>query len=136
LPKVYASDPYGHTFIGTITVALFLLQPIIGVYHHRQYAEKMKLDAEDSVEEPTLFRSIHRWFGRFLIVFAMINGGLGLKFAGNTEGGLEAYGAIAGIVGVTYIITLVIWYSVRGRPRPEIQSEHDVEVTVATVKHQ
>lgn len=97
----------------------------------------MKLDGEDSVEEPTLlFRSIHRWFGRFLIVLAMINGGLGLKFAANTEGGLEVYGTIAGIVGVTYIITLVIWYSVRGRLKPEIQREHDVEVIAATVKHQ
>jgi len=35
----------------------------------------------------------------------MINGGLGLKLAGNTKGGEIAYGVVAGVVAVIYAAT-------------------------------
>jgi hypothetical protein len=83
---------------------------MIGAYHHRQYKARSKEDLTIPSQSKLPLRSIHRWFGRFLIVLAMINGGLGVAFGDNTPGGEKVYGVIAGIVGVTYIVTLVFWY--------------------------
>jgi hypothetical protein len=66
------------------------------------------------------FRNIHRWFGRFLLAFAIINGGLGLEFAANTPGGEKTYGVVAGIVGLTYLITLIVWYVGKGKEEKEL----------------
>lgn len=58
---------------------------------------------------------MHRWLGRFVMTLAIVNGGLGLRLAANTKTGMEVYGAVAGVVGVVYIITLVVWYAHQGR---------------------
>jgi hypothetical protein len=86
---------------------------MIGVYHHRQYQAVTKEDSNAPAQSPTLFKNIHRWFGRFLIVLAVVNGGLGLQLANDTLGGLKVYGAVAGIIGVIYVVTLVVWYRVQ-----------------------
>lgn len=37
------------------------------------------------------------------MILAVINGGLGLRLADNTDGGKIAYGVVAGVMGVAYI---------------------------------
>ena len=44
----------------------------------------------------------HIWYGRSLIVLAVINGGLGLQLANNTTGGKILYIVVAGVIGVAY----------------------------------
>jgi hypothetical protein len=48
------------------------------------------------------------WYGRILIILGVINGGLGLKLAGNSKKGEIAYGVVAGVMLVIYIATAVL----------------------------
>jgi len=83
-----------HTTFGTVIVALFVVQPFFGIWHHMQYN---KTGGRNPVSHA------HIWFGRILMILAVINGGLGLKLAANTTKGEIAYGVLAGVVGVAYI---------------------------------
>jgi len=104
--EVY-NDPKGHVILGTIIVILFLIQPLLGTWHHqRSKVNKTK----------PLLRYGHIWFGRFLIILGMIEGGLGLWLAANTPGGEKVYGALAGIIGVTYF-ALVIFCLIKDRKK-------------------
>lgn len=42
------------------------------------------------------------------MLFAVVNGGLGLRLAANSRKGTVAYAVIAGIVGVMYVATTVL----------------------------
>lgn len=75
-----------------------LVQPFIGVIHHLRFKKK---------REPGLWTVWHIWYGRVLILLGIINGGLGLKLAGNTTGGKIAYGVVGGISGVGILILAV-----------------------------
>ncbi len=41
------------------------------------------------------------------MLLAVVNGGLGLKLANNTKNGEIAYGVVAGVIGLIYIIFAV-----------------------------
>jgi len=88
-----------HTIFGTVILALFLIQPFLGLAHHHFYK---RTAARTSVSH------IHIWFGRIIIILAVINGGLGLKLAANTHGGEIAYGVVAGVIAVAYAATVVL----------------------------
>lgn len=47
--------------------------------------------------------------------FAVINGGLGLKLAANSKSGSIAYGVVAGIMGVGYILAIALKRKAKGR---------------------
>ncbi|KAH8591585.1 hypothetical protein B0O99DRAFT_266947 [Bisporella sp. PMI_857] len=87
-----------HTIFGTVILALFLIQPVLGVLHHNYYK---------SHQSRGVISHIHIWFGRMVIALAIINGGLGLKLAANTDGGKIAYGVVAGVVALVYIV--LVW---------------------------
>lgn len=55
-------------------------------------------------------RLAHIWFGRLLIILGMVNGGTGLYLVANSPGGEKAYGSLAGIIGVIYILLVLLWY--------------------------
>lgn len=55
---------------------------------------------------------LHIWYGRILILLGIVNGGLGLRLADNSDGGEVAYGVIGGISGVA-VLGMVCW--VEGR---------------------
>ncbi|KAH7131462.1 integral membrane protein [Dactylonectria estremocensis] len=87
-----------HTIVGTITVVLMILQPIIGLIHHRQYRKK---------HTQTWWTHVHVWYGRVLIFLGIITGGLGLQLATNTTGGKILYGTIGGLVSLAYVAGIV-----------------------------
>ena len=76
------------------------------------------------------------------MALAVINGGLGLKLAANTRGGEIAYGVVAGVVALIYVIVVVLrrkgnaegqgvgFNGLAGRERKEggIPSENSVEM--------
>lgn len=84
---------------GTVIVSLMLVEPFIGIIHHLRFLK---------TREPGLWTVWHIWYGRVLILLGIINGGLGLKLAGNTTGGKIAYGVVGGISGVG-ILLLAFW---------------------------
>ncbi|CZR67636.1 related to WSC4 Cell wall integrity and stress response component 4 [Phialocephala subalpina] len=87
-----------HTIFGVVIVALFLIQPLFGIIHHIQYKRNF---ARAGVSH------LHIWYGRILMILAVVNGGLGLKLANNSKNGEIAYGVIAGIIGLIYILVTV-----------------------------
>lgn len=88
-----------HTRLGIVVVVLLLLQPFIGLIHHRRYLSKQKAGK---------WTYLHVWYGRILILLGMINGGLGLQLADNSMGGTIAYGVVAGTVGLFYCGGMVV----------------------------
>ncbi|KAF3929699.1 hypothetical protein AA313_de0205729 [Arthrobotrys entomopaga] len=91
---------YAHTIIGFAVVGCLVIQPLIGLVHHLLYKKYKK---------PTWWGYAHRWFGRAIIVAGIVNGGLGLLLADNTQGGKIAYIAVAGTAGFVYLMVVVQW---------------------------
>jgi len=86
-----------HTRFGLALFILFLIQPVIGLIHHRSYLRTQKRG---------IFGQIHTWYGRALLILGVINGGLGLQLAANTRGGEIAYGVVAGVMAIFYLFVI------------------------------
>lgn len=97
----------GHPILGTIIIALLLLQPVLGYVHHRLYIVHRKGGR-------TAWGVAHVWYGRLLIVLAVINGGLGLQLSDNTIKGEIAYGVVAGVMFLLYLAVLGVAYWRKG----------------------
>ncbi|KIW85421.1 hypothetical protein Z517_00811 [Fonsecaea pedrosoi CBS 271.37] len=115
--EVY-NDEWGHVILGTILTALFLLQPLIGQWHHYLYKSPSRK------VRPGI-RRVHIWLGRLLMAAAIINGATGIVLGNNSPGGEKGYSAAAGIVGVAYIVILVLWYWNRSKQNRE-DDGHDM----------
>ena len=89
----------GHPIIGTIVIGLLVVQPFLGYVHHLIYVREHKR---------TFWIYSHIWYGRALIILAVINGGLGLQLSGNTVKGEIAYGVIAGVIFLLYLAVLAV----------------------------
>ena len=88
-----------HPIIGMILLGLLFVQPFFGLLHHSAYKKKQKR---------TLVSYVHIWGGRLMIILGMINGGLGIQLVGDITMGYKiAYGVVAGIMGLCYLITVV-----------------------------
>ena len=96
-----------HPIIGLVVFSMLFFQPITGIVHHLIYRRK---------QERTAFAHVHMWLGRALIILGVINGGLGLQWADNTTKGEIAYGVIAGIVGVVYLLVLAFAWNRKRTP--------------------
>ncbi|KAK7531576.1 uncharacterized protein J3D65DRAFT_638043 [Phyllosticta citribraziliensis] len=88
-----------HPIIGVVLFVFLFFQPIFGWLHHvlfKKYGGR------------TFWSQLHIWLGRILITLGVINGGLGLKLAGNTQKRYTVtYGVIAGVIWVVYMIAAV-----------------------------
>lgn len=91
----------GHPILGTVIIGLLLLQPVLGYVHHLIYVRSHKR---------TFWIYSHIWYGRALIILAVVNGGLGLQLSGNTMGGEIAYGVVAGVMFLMYLAVLAVAY--------------------------
>jgi len=96
-----------HPIIGLVVVSLLVFQPFLGIIHHLKFR---KLDRR------TFWSHAHMWFGRCLIILGAVNGGLGLQLAGNTTSGEIAYGVVAGVIFLIYIVVVVPSEIRRARP--------------------
>lgn len=131
--KLFESDGRTHTIFGTVLLALFLIQPVLGLFHHTAYKKH---------QTRTPVSHSHIWFGRIIMALAIINGGLGLKLAANTTGGKIAYGVVAGVIALAYVVVVVLrrkgngegrrvgFNGLAGQPRKDgrIHSENSVEM--------
>ncbi|KAL9092991.1 MAG: hypothetical protein Q9165_004129 [Trypethelium subeluteriae] len=88
-----------HPAIGLAIFILLILQPIFGSLHHNAFKKH---------GGRSIWSHAHIWLGRVIITLGMINGGLGLLLAGNASRGQQiAYGVVAGIVWVAYVISAI-----------------------------
>jgi hypothetical protein len=88
-----------HAVIGILVWVLVMLQPVLGIIHHKQYKKILRRG---------MFSYAHIWIGRFAITLGIINGGLGFILAGYSGGGVIAYALLAGIVWIIYVFTLTL----------------------------
>ncbi|RDW70373.1 hypothetical protein BP5796_08770 [Coleophoma crateriformis] len=96
---LYKGQGLTHTVFGTVLVALFLIQPFLGLIHHRAYVR---------TQSRTAWGYAHAWYGRALIICAIVNGGLGLQLAANSRGGEIAWGVVSGVMFVTYLAIVAL----------------------------
>jgi hypothetical protein len=78
--------------------------------HHRGYLQ---------CGTSTIWTLVHVWFGRIIIIFAIINGGLGIQYAANSVQAEKGYGVVAGVFGLAYISVLV-WRYMKGNKQMEL----------------
>lgn len=103
-----------HTVIGFIVVGgLLLFQPLMGLYSHL-YSRR--------AGRRSFVAYIHRWFGRFMVILGIINGGLGFMLAGIGTpgcplGAVIAYSVIAGVFISVYLV-IVVFRTVMQTTRP------------------
>lgn len=93
-----------HPVIGIVVVAgLTMFQPVMGWLQHRHFR---KLGGKGP------FTSLHRWFGRIMIIIGVINVGLGFQLTGIGMSGAPravviAYGVVAAVIGLGYIMVVI-----------------------------
>lgn len=98
-----------HPIIGIVLVAMVTIQPLAGWLHHKQFIR--------SGQRSTVSHG-HIWIGRIAIILGMINGGLGLELGGVETRYVIAYSVVAGVMGLTYIVSIVYGEVARSR-RPK-----------------
>jgi hypothetical protein len=98
-----------------VVVAL-LIQPFIGLLHHRRFVSSQK---------QSFWTFLHLWYGRTLILLGIINGGLGLQLAANTKRGMIAYSVLGGITGASLCALIAFVEVKRIRTKePAVPEEH------------
>ncbi|KAF2024326.1 hypothetical protein EK21DRAFT_104741 [Setomelanomma holmii] len=120
-------DTY-HPIIGIVVLVLLFFQPILGFVHHVKFRKHKRR---------TVWSHGHIWLGRIVITLGIINGGLGLLLASNaptftafrpTQGQIIAYGVVAGIMWLLWVIAAVVGEQRRAKAPAEIANkEAEVE---------
>jgi hypothetical protein len=88
-----------------VVFAALFFQPILGLIHHSQFKK---------LRRRQVWSHLHLWNGRIMIPLGIINGGLGLRMAGASNGIKTAYGAVAGVLGGLWLL-VAIFSEVRRR---------------------
>lgn len=110
----------GHAILGYIIFATVLLQPLLGLLHHRSFKATGRRG----------FWSVsHLVIGRTVIILGIINGGLGLILADDASTGARiAYGVIGGLFGIVFLVVVlrVETKKYRGKKIERILGEDEV----------
>lgn len=105
------TDHY-HPIIGIVVLVLVFFQPIFGFLHHSLFKK---------YSSRTLWSYAHIWVGRIAITLGIINGGLGLKLADSlnmsSQGGIIAYGVIAGFMWLAWVGAIFVGERRRSRAK-------------------
>lgn len=88
-----------HPIIGIVILALLLIQPALGWFHHRQFKIHQRR---------TTVSYLHLLNGRLLIILGIVNGGLGLKVARASDMIKLAYTIVAAILGGAWLVMTVL----------------------------
>ncbi|RHZ48871.1 hypothetical protein CDV55_102007 [Aspergillus turcosus] len=88
-----------HQIIGLLVAIAMIAQWGMGFWHHRLY--KLR-------RAPTNYGVVHRYFGHIVMFFAIVNGGIGLKWSSASTSVITGY-AIAVAIVCTPVICAVAW---------------------------
>ncbi|CAI6336616.1 unnamed protein product [Periconia digitata] len=108
-----------HPIIGIVVFCLLFFQPILGFLHHYAYRK---------YERRTVWSYGHLWLGRIVITLGIINGGLGMLLATDTgfyapsTGQKIAYGVVAGVMWLAWVLSSVIGERRRARAHRSVES--------------
>lgn len=119
----------GHQILGLLVFAALFVQAGLGLVQHRIFRR---------TKQETVMGIVHRFFGPTIIVLALVNGGLGLDFAGEiivmgvyvdrmltkalgNSHHTIAYGVVVAVVGVLFLSIVGIDRFYR---RPKIKKYH------------
>lgn len=92
-----------HPIIGIVLLVLFVVQPVVGVIHHRVFKKLQKRQG---------WSYLHLVNGRLGISLGIINGGLGLHLASASDSHKRAYAIVAGIMWVLWM-AVAVWAELR-----------------------
>ena len=110
-----------HPIIGIVLLILLAGQPLGGWLHHRAFKKYGRR---------TTVSFAHIGIGRIAIILGMVNGGLGLKLAGERGGSVIAYAVCAAVMGFLYLVSII--YGERKRSKraapPNYQQSHKEQV--------
>jgi hypothetical protein len=116
-----------HPVIGLVLFCLLFFQPLGGILHHVGYKRH---------GQRTIVSYGHIWMGRILITLGMINGGLGLRLADNaSRGECIAYGVVAGIIWLLWMIVAAFGEIRRSRSRRSAPLAASAPANTADVTH-
>ncbi|CAK4033495.1 integral membrane [Lecanosticta acicola] len=110
-----------HQIIGLVVFAGLFLQIGLGLSHHLIFMRS---------GTPTPLGKTHRFLGIFIMVLAVVNGGLGFDFANNPS---TAYAAVVAVMAVLFgALTFWVWtYNRKHVYKPEktkfVETYHDQE---------
>ena len=99
-----------HPIIGFTIIAGLFFQPALGALHHALYVRQQRR---------SIWSTLHVWWGRMFLTFAIIQGGLGFKFAHNTTGGEIAYAVVAGVIWLCWL-GVAMWHDMKKNRLPEV----------------
>jgi hypothetical protein len=120
--KIHLLDNY-HSIIGLVVVSVVIFQPILGLLQHAHFKK---------TGTGSIWGTVHRYLGLALVLLGMINGGLGLKVAGNSRGGEIAYGVVAGVFGTVMLAGFVMSTVKRTRDASQIKEVKRQETNSST----
>lgn len=83
-----------HPRMGILVVLLLLGQPVLGYVHHIRFIK---------THHQSIYTTAHIWYGRVLLVLGLLNGGLGLRLAGQRLATQVVYGLAAGLVLLVWV---------------------------------
>ncbi|PSR79543.1 hypothetical protein BD289DRAFT_93294 [Coniella lustricola] len=97
-----------HPILGILIFVLVILQPILGILHHRQF----KL-----TQRRVLVSHLHLWNGRLVIILGIVNGGLGLRISNASTDVKTKYAIVAGVLGGLWLLASLLGEGRRARRR-------------------
>lgn len=89
----------GHQIIGIVVFLLLFPQWILGYIHHKQYPQKRRR---------TWITQSHRILGPTLLFVAIVNGGVGFKFADAATKSIIAYAIVVGVIAAIIVVMMVL----------------------------
>lgn len=93
-----------HPVLGYLSIGgVVIIQPILGIMQHVRFRQS---------REKTLYGVSHRWLGRFLCAFGIVNGGIGFHYAQAKNPDIPlaspiVYAIICAFVGAIYVLVLL-----------------------------
>lgn len=105
------SESFGstHQILGLVCLAAVVVQWGLGFWHHRLFK---------ITKRPTRYGPIHRFFGQSILVFAVVNGGIGLTWSYASIRVVVGYIIVVVVVGIT-VVAAVVWKRFTSRSRKE-----------------
>lgn len=88
-----------HQIIGILVAIAMIAQWGLGFWHHRLYRLR---------RAPTNYGVFHRYFGHIVMFFAIVNGGIGLKWSSASTGAIIGYAIAVAFVCIP-VIAAVAW---------------------------
>jgi len=118
---------HSHQILGIVVFSLLIPQIVLGATHHMIFIMKGKR---------SWVAHAHKWFGRFVILLGIVNGGLGLPLANASTGAIAIYSGAAAVVFIFWLIAYGatrFWEHKTGVNKKSNEDEEDENMPTPTI---